>query len=74
MARRGATYVPSVTPARGVVVTVDGLPGTWQISDKSPTRGNWWLVAMDDEAKAHKSFAEASAKEMSRPTKITVEN
>ncbi|QAY16167.1 hypothetical protein SEA_SONALI_55 [Arthrobacter phage Sonali] len=68
MPRKTATYTPSVKPARGVVVTLDDKPGTWQISDKSPTRGCWWLVAADDAARAHASFAEADAKAMTRAT------
>ena len=66
MAARKTTYVPSVKPARGVVVNLDGKPGRWQLSDKAPTRGAWWAVAMDDAAKAHASYVEATAREMTR--------
>jgi hypothetical protein len=67
MARKQASYVPAVKPARGVTVALDGKPGTWQISDKAPERGSWWLVALDAAAKAHASFAKATAQEMNRP-------
>jgi hypothetical protein len=70
MPPKQATYTPAVKPARGVVVTIDGLPGTWQLSDRSPTRGAWWAVAMDDEAKAHSSFTEATAREMTRAASL----
>jgi hypothetical protein len=63
---RQATYVPSVKPARGIVVALEGRPGRWQLSDKAPTRGAWWAIAMDDAAKAHANYVEAKAPEMSR--------
>lgn len=66
MPTRKPTYVPGVKPARGIIVTLDGLPGRWQVSDKSPNRGGWWLTALDEDAKAHSPFAEAKAPEMTR--------
>lgn len=66
MPRKSATYTPAVKPARGIVVTIDGKPGTWQLSDKSPSHGGWWCVAMDDAAKAHANYTEATAREMTR--------
>ena len=68
MPRKQASYTPAVKPARGITVTLDGRPGTWQISDKAPDRGAWWLVALDDAAKAHANFAKATAPEMTRPS------
>jgi len=67
---REASYTPSVKPARGIVVTLKGMPGTWQLSDKSPTRGHWWAVAMDDAAKAHASYTEATVRDMTRAASL----
>lgn len=66
MAARKQSYVPAVKPARGIIVALEGRPGRWQLSDKSPTRGAWWAVAMDDAAKAHANYVEAKAPEMTR--------
>jgi hypothetical protein len=61
------TYQPTVNPRRGVDVHLTTKPGTWQILDKSPRRGGWWLLAIDDEAKATGDYAEAIATEMTTP-------
>lgn len=74
MAARQATFVPSVKPSRGMTVNLSTRPGCWQISDKSPTRGHWWLVAVDAVAKASGShYAEANGTQMTRINKLETE-
>lgn len=72
MPRRTASYVPTVKPAVGVIVTLDGRPGKWQITSQAPGHGLWWLVGADDDARAAPStgfgvgYSRASAPEMTR--------
>lgn len=43
-----------VAARRGLIVTVAGKPGKWQLLEKSPNGpGKWWLLAYDDEARAY---------------------
>lgn len=66
---RAQGYMPPFTAARGVRVNLNDAPGVWSILDKAPGRGRWWVVAADDEAKAHcagkSTMREAATKEMS---------
>ena len=40
-------------PQVGNVVAVDGRPkATWSVFAKSPERASWWLIPVNDEAKA----------------------
>jgi hypothetical protein len=72
MPRAARSYVPSVKPARGVIVRLDGAPGLWQITDPAPGHGLWWLVAADEDARSApsygfgKGYARAAAAEMTR--------
>lgn len=43
----------NLKPERGMLVRVEGSPGTWQLTDKAPSPpGAWWLTPWDDEARA----------------------
>jgi hypothetical protein len=47
-----ATYMPSVKPKVGMRVGLTNQPGQWQVISQAPDRGTWWLVALDDTARA----------------------
>ncbi len=72
MPRKTKSYTPAVRPAVGIIVALDGLPGTWQITSQAPGHGQWWLTAVDDEARSAPSsghgvgYAKATAPEMTR--------
>ncbi|MCW1249640.1 hypothetical protein ODZ83_05470 [Acaricomes phytoseiuli] len=39
-------------------------PGLWQCMDKSPKPDGWWMLAVDDEAREHGHFEEATWRAM----------
>jgi hypothetical protein len=45
-------YKPAFKPKRGAVVKIEGTPGVWQILSQAPGRGEWWVIAWDDAARA----------------------
>ncbi|ALG28053.1 hypothetical protein AOZ07_02930 [Glutamicibacter halophytocola] len=54
-----------VKPKIGMIVRHEEYPGLWQVLDKSPKRGGFWLLAYDDEAKAVGKWSiEATSLEM----------
>lgn len=54
-----------IKPKIGLTVRLTEHPGTWQCLSQSPKRGGWWVMAVDDEARAVGKWAlEATTREM----------
>lgn len=47
------TITGNIKPQRGMQVRLKHRPSLWMCMDKSPQKpGAWWMLAVDDEAKA----------------------
>lgn len=44
-------YVENIKPRIGMVVRMTIKPGLWQVLDRAPGVGAWWMLAYDDEAR-----------------------
>ncbi|WP_181034039.1 hypothetical protein [Arthrobacter sp. GMC3] len=41
----------NIKPRIGMVVKLTDKPGLWQVLDRAPGAGAWWMLAWDDDAR-----------------------
>lgn len=46
-----ATFDENIKPSIGMIVRLTTNAGLWQVLDRAPGVGLWWMLAFDDEAR-----------------------
>ncbi|SEE83471.1 hypothetical protein SAMN04489740_2720 [Arthrobacter alpinus] len=58
-------FVENIKPRIGMTVRLTTNPGLWQVLDRAPGVGLWWMLAYDEEARGGDSmYSSATYREM----------